>query len=236
MVVVNFPHNPTGAVVTLDQQRDLIDVAARVGAYLVWDVAFADLTYEKPPLPDPGLRYERAVSMGTLSKAYGLPGLRLGWCLAAPEVLARCVRLRDYLTLHLSPLVELLAQRAIERGDLLLEPRRAQAQENRAALGRWVEEHREHVEWVRPSGGVCAFPRLAGVSDVTAFCRRLAEEERVLLVPGSCFGFPRHVRLGFGGSRRSLEEGLRRLARALAGAQDREPIPIEHQPSRSHQS
>ena len=217
MVVVNFPHNPTGATLMPDQQRDLIGICARVGAYLVWDAAFADLTYEEPRLPDPGLFYERAVSMGTLSKAYGLPGLRLGWCLAGPEVLERFIRIRDYLTLHLSPLVEKIAQRAIEGGDLLLEPRRQQAQKNRDLVERWVEGQQGRVEWVRPAGGVCAFPRLSGVDDVAGFCRGLARSERVLLVPGLCFGHPQHVRLGFGGSTRNVEEGLARLSRALAG-------------------
>jgi capreomycidine synthase len=215
MVVVNFPHNPTGATVTPDQQRELIECCARVGAYLVWDMAFAELTYEEPPLPDPGLFYERAVSMGTLSKVYGLPGLRLGWCLAAPEVLQRFIRLRDYLTLHLSPLVELIAQRAISGGDLLLEPRRAQALRNRDLVARWVSHQGERVDWVRPAGGVCAFPRLNGITNVVDFCRRLAQIERVLLVPGNCFGCPQHVRLGFGGAMETVEEGLRRLASAL---------------------
>ncbi|HSF40405.1 MAG TPA: capreomycidine synthase [Thermoanaerobaculia bacterium] len=217
MVVVNFPHNPTGATLTLPEQRELIEICSRAGAYLVWDMAFGDLTYEEPPLPDPGLFYERAVSMGTLSKAYGLPGLRVGWCLAAPEVLERFIRIRDYLTLHLSPLVELIAQRAIENGDLLLEPRRRQGHRNREVVKGWIEGQGGRVEWVPPAGGVCAFPRLDGISDVVAFCRRLAQVEKVLLVPGECFGSPQNVRLGFGGSTGDLEEGLRRLSRALAG-------------------
>lgn len=215
MVVVNFPHNPTGITLTREQQAELIDIASRVGAYLVWDVAFSELTYQEEPLPDPGITYERAISMGTLSKAYGLPGLRLGWCLAAPDVLKRFIRLRDYLTLHLSPLVEFLACRAIEKADILLEPRRRQARANRAFVAAWMEEHQGMVDWVPPAGGVCAFPRLNHIADEVAFCRHLAEAERVLLVPGSCFGCPQHVRLGFGGELSSLEEGLRRLSRAL---------------------
>lgn len=215
MIVVNFPHNPTGTVVTPEQQRELIGMASRVGAYLVWDRVFAEMTYEQAPLPDPGLSYERSISMGSLSKSYGLPGLRLGWCLAEPEILERFVRLRDYLTLHLSPLVELIARRAIENGDLLLEPRRRQAARNREIVASWMEAHRDRVEWVRPAGGVCAFPRLNDVADEISFCRHLAEVERVLLVPGTCFGCAGHVRLGFGGSTPNLEEGLRRLARAL---------------------
>lgn len=224
MVVVNFPHNPTGATLTLEQQRELIRICSRAGAYLVWDMAFGDLTYGDPALPDPGLSYERAVSMGTLSKAYGLPGLRLGWCLAAPEVLERFIRIRDYLTLHLSPLVELIAQRAIENGDLLLEPRRRQAHRNREIVGRWIEDQQGQVEWVPPAGGVASFPRLNGVSDVVAFCRRLVQAEQVLLVPGVCFGSPQHVRLGFGSSTGDLEEGLRRLSRALAGEPVSAPV------------
>jgi capreomycidine synthase len=217
MIVVNFPHNPTGVTLTREQQDELIGIAARAGAYLVWDQAFAELTYEAAPLPEPGLTYERAISIGTLSKAYGLPGLRLGWCLAAPEVLQRCVRLRDYLTLHLSPLVELIATRAIEKGDLLLAPRRRQARRNRQTLARWVCEQQGRVEWVPPTAGVCAFPRLCAIADVDEFCRRLAERQRVLLVPGSCFGQPRHVRLGFGGPPQQLQQGLSRLSRALDG-------------------
>ena len=216
MIVVNFPHNPTGATVTPEQQMELIGLAARSGAYLVWDAAFAELTYEQEPLPEPGRFYERAVSMGTLSKAYGLPGLRLGWCIAAPEVLERFLRLRDYLTLHLSPLVELIAERAIGQGDLLLVPRREQAGRNRQLVESWLQENREQVDWVRPAGGVCVFPRLNGVADVVEFCRRLAETERALLVPGHCFGCPQHVRLGFGGATAHLQEGLLRLSRALA--------------------
>src|SRR5262249_23099827 len=106
MIVVNFPHNPTGASLTPAEQDELIELAAGAGAYLVWAAAFADLTYDGPGLPDPGERYDRSITLGTLSKAYGLPGLRVGWCLAAPDVLESLVRLRDYTTLSLSPLVE----------------------------------------------------------------------------------------------------------------------------------
>ena len=215
MVVVNFPHNPTGVSLSREEQRALISAAERHGAYLVWDAAFAELVYDGEPLPEPILEYDRAVSMGTLSKAYGLPGLRLGWCFASPEVLQRFVRLRDYLTLHLSPLVELFAERAIRAGDQLVGLRRRQGMENLARLERWMAEHREHVDWTRPRGGVCCFPRLRNVPDVRDFCTRLAERERVMLVPGDCFGHPQHVRLGFGASAEDLEEGLARLSRSL---------------------
>jgi capreomycidine synthase len=218
MVVVNFPHNPTGASITVEEQRELVECVAEVGAYLVWDVAFAELTYDRPPLPDANLLYERAISMGTLSKAYGLPGLRVGWCLAPPEVLERMIRVRDYMTLHLSPLVEFLARKAIENSDVLTGMRVRQAKTNMEIVRRWAEEHQDMIEWVPPQGGVSTFPRLTGVPDVDVFCHRLGEEQRVLLVPGSCFGAPQHVRLGFGGGTAALEEGLRRFSTMLRAA------------------
>ena len=218
MVVVNFPHNPTGATLTPQEQDQLLAIVSRVGAWLVWDAAFADLTYDAAPLPDPAPRYERAVSMGTLSKAYGLPGLRVGWCLAAPEVLDRMVVLRDYLTLHLSPLVELLAERVIVNADVIVAQKLAAARRSREVVDRWIGEQGGAVSWTPPAGGVCGFPRLHGVDDVEAFCHHLAREHRVLLVPGTCFGAQGHVRLGFGGPAAALEEGLGRLAGALRTA------------------
>jgi aspartate/methionine/tyrosine aminotransferase len=156
--------------------------------------------------------------MGTLSKAYGLPGLRVGWCLAPPEVLARMAALRDYLTLHLSPMVELIAARVIENADTIVGMRLAQARANRERVARWIEEQEGAVSWVRPTGGVCAFPRLHQVPDVEELCHRLAREHRVLLVPGTCFEVPGHVRLGFGRSPEELEAGLQRLSEVLAAS------------------
>ena len=218
MVVVNFPHNPTGATLTPGEQEALLDVVERAGAWLLWDGAFADLTYDAPPLPDPATRYDRAVSLGTLSKGYGLPGLRVGWCLAAPRVLERMTRVRDYTTLHLSPLVELLAERVVDGADRILAQKRAAARRNRQRVERWMDEQGGAITWTTPAGGVCGFPRLHEVADVEAFCHALAREQRVMLVPGTCFGTPGHVRLGFGGRADVLEQGLERLAGALRSA------------------
>jgi capreomycidine synthase len=218
MVIVNFPHNPTGVTISAAELDGLIAAAARVGAWLVWDGAFTELTYEAAPLPDPTLAYDRAVSMGTLSKAYGLPGVRVGWCLGPPQVLDRMVQVRDYLTLHLSPVVELLAERAVRHGDRIVADRRVLARENRARVDRWVAGQDGAVSWTLPAGGVCGFPRLHNVPDVEAFCHRLAREHRVLLVPGTCFGVEGHVRLGFGRATAELETGLSRLSEALREA------------------
>jgi capreomycidine synthase len=212
LLMVNFPHNPTGVSVTVKQQNEIIQAAAEVGAYVVWDTALAALTYDEPPLPDPHLLYERAISIGTLSKAYGLAGLRVGWCQAAPDVIEQFVHLRDYTTLYLSPLVELIAARAIEQADDILRVRLPQARINLEILADWVDQQGELVEWVRPRGGVTAFIRFRYIRNIEAFCRRYAQEYGVLLVPGHCFSYPAHVRLGFGGPTAKLQEALNYLS------------------------
>lgn len=212
MVIVNFPHNPTGASISLKQQQELVDIVADAGAYLIWDGAFEEMIYEGAALPIPNHRYDRCVSFGTLSKAYGLPGLRVGWCIASPDVLARCERLRDYVSLALSPLVELIARRAIENSSMLVNIRLEQLRKNLEIVDAWIEEQDGQVTWARPLGGACGFVHLPFVSNAESFCKQLADQFRVLLVPGNCFGYPQHARLGFGASTEHLQEGLSRFS------------------------
>ncbi|MEU3650025.1 capreomycidine synthase [Lentzea sp. NPDC034063] len=207
-IVVNFPHNPTGTTITEAQRGELIDLADEAGAYLVWDAAFADLVYDADPLRDPTHDYARAISIGTLSKGYGLPGLRFGWCTAHPDVLAAMVHLRDRMTLHLSPLIEFLGRQVARHADKLVGMRLTQARENRELLIRWAAEHADLVDFAAPRGGVTAFPRIKGCADTVTLCRELAHDHRVLLVPGEAFERPGRVRLGFGGSGKTLAQGL----------------------------
>jgi capreomycidine synthase len=218
MIVVNFPHNPTGVSLTPAGQRELVAIAAEAQAYLVWDAAFAEITYGTEPLPDPGGWYPRALSFGTFSKVYGLPGMRVGWCLAAPAILERLAAVRDYVSLHLSPLVELIAERVVRHGDRFVGPRRELAGRNRRLLGEWAAEHPGDVRWVPPDGGVTGFVGLPAAGDIERFCRDLAAKRRVLLVPGTCFGRPGFARLGFGCPTADLTEALDRLGEQLAGA------------------
>ena len=214
-IVVNFPQNPTGASIEKDSLRTLLHCAEEVGAYVLWDAAFAELTYDAAPLPDVSIQYPRGISFGTFSKAFGLPGLRFGWCIAPPDVLAACVRIRDYTTLHLSPLVELLALRVLNNAERFLEPRLKQAQENRDILRQWADAA-DGISLALPTGGVSAFPRLDKLADTSEFCESLFRRHGVLVVPGSCFGCPGHIRLGFGGATDELIQGLDRLSSTLA--------------------
>ncbi len=215
MVVVNFPNNPTGASLPPELFDTFLDIVADSGAYLVWDGAFTELSHAGPSLPEPSLRYERALSLGTMSKAYGLPGTRVGWCLAAPELLARFLPLRDAMTICLSPLTEFLAERAIVHADRILEIRRAQAHRNMQRLFAWARSNTGLVSLTAPAGGVTAFPAFHGVADTEDLCRELGRDHDVLLVPGTGFGHPDRVRLGFGGAEDAFATGLHRLHTVL---------------------
>ncbi len=215
MLVVNFPNNPTGVSLTMEQQHELIRIAARHGSYLFWDAAFVDLTYNTPPLPDPSQYYERTITVNTLTKSYGLGGLRVGWCLADPAILKECVTIRDHITLNLSPLIEYLAERVVIHLDTVLDRRLKQARINHKILTQWLTEHQGVIECVIPQGGVSALIKLCNGRNAEAFCQRLAQEQGVFLLPGSCFGHSEFVRLGFGRATSELVEGLSRISRLL---------------------
>ncbi|HEX8094705.1 capreomycidine synthase [Jatrophihabitans sp.] len=215
-VIVNFPHNPTGASLDDAQLDRLVELVDGVGATLIWDAAFAELTYGTScRQPEPGSD-PRIVVTGSLSKAYGLPGIRIGWCLAPPDLLADMVRIRDYVTLAASPLNEMIATAVLRAADRVVGPRLAKARENRELLRRWAADQPELVSLPVPHGGVSAFPRFTGVADTTDACIRLADEQRVLVVPGACFGHPDRVRIGFGNDSDALAAGLAATAQLMS--------------------
>ncbi|MGW7418918.1 capreomycidine synthase [Streptomyces sp. NPDC054813] len=214
-VIVNFPHNPTGVTLTPTAYRRLIDRVAEIDAVLVWDAATAEMAWYGPVLPDPGTRYPHTVSYGTFSKAFGLPGLRVGWCAAPPELIERSFTVRDRTTLFLSPLVETIATAAMRSADALIGPRRTEARANLTVLEKWVAEHEGLVAWTPPSGGVCCLLELPGVPDSERFCTELLERYGTLLVPGTAFGREGAVRLGFGGDEKDFTDGLETLSAFL---------------------
>jgi capreomycidine synthase len=214
-IVLNFPQNPTGASITGPELGRIVALAERVGAYLLWDAAFTTLVYDTDPLPPVSSLYERGIDFGTFSKAFGLPGLRFGWCVGPPDVLAECVRIRDYTTLHVAPIIELLATAVLDNAAAFLGPRLAQAAHNRAVVADWAASEPDRVSLALPVGGVAAFPRLHGMANTDKFCDELFKRDGVLVIPGSCFGAPEHIRLGYGGPTRQLTEGLERLSGAL---------------------
>lgn len=215
-IVVNFPHNPTGTMLDPAGYSDLLELADATGCYLFWDAAFGEMAHDRPPLPDPHPALDRCISFGTLSKAYGLPGIRVGWCIAPPALLPGLIRLRDYVSISTSPLNEAIAARVLRQADRILTPRLETARRNRALLIDWAASHPDLVSLPAPAGGMCAFPGFPAFSDVRQLCETLLAEHGVLVVPGDCFGHPDRMRIGYGGPTEELAEGLARVAQTVA--------------------
>ena len=214
-IVVNCPHNPTGYLMTAEQQSAMIEVARRHGLWLFSDEVYRGLEYDPAErLPAACDRYERAVSLGVLSKTYGLPGLRIGWIASREtEMLARMAAFKDYLTICNSAPSEFLARVALKHQQAIAARNLAIVGDNLALLDGFFERWAERFSWVRPRAGAIAFPAYR-LGSVEALCRDLAARAEVLLLPGTVYDAgERHFRLGFG--RRGFPEGLAALEAAL---------------------
>ena len=213
LIVANFPNNPTGATVDRASMSQIVEIAAEANSWLLWDMAFDDLFWTSEALGPPPA-HERVLLVGTLSKAYGLPGLRFGWCIAPPDVLRDCIRVRDYVTLNLSPITERIGAAAVRSLEALVGGRREEARRNLGRLRWWSAEHLGTGDWIAPRGGVTAFPRLP-MANTREFCRYLTQERGVLLVPGDVFGNADRVRIGFGVAPETFDLGLAALEEGL---------------------
>ncbi|WP_233248376.1 aminotransferase class I/II-fold pyridoxal phosphate-dependent enzyme [Desulfonatronum sp. SC1] len=216
LVVVNFPHNPTGFLPTEAFARELAALSRQHGF-----IIFADEVYRGLEL-DPRLQLsgfvdldERAVSLGVMSKTYGLAGLRIGWIATRDrELYDQMAAFKDYTTICNSAPSEFLATLALRNAARLIQRNRKIVHANLDALDDFFADHARWFDWRRPLAGTVAFPRLKE-ADVDTFCADLVERAGVLLLPGTLYepGL-NHVRVGFG--RRDLSQALNQLAAYLA--------------------
>jgi len=211
LVYINTPHNPTGTQMGREVYERVVELARERSIVLFSDEVYRGLEHDPAVrLPSACDLYERAISLGTVSKAYGLPGLRIGWVTCREqEILGRIRELKLYTTICSSAPSELLVALALRHGDLLVERSRRLLLANLPVLEGFLQRRAELFEWVRPTAGPIGFPRVAGDLDVQDWCEQIAERAGVLLLPGSVYEQPRHVRVGFG--RANLPDALERL-------------------------
>jgi aspartate/methionine/tyrosine aminotransferase len=219
LIAINTPHNPTGAVLDPDEVRHLVEVAASVGARVISDEAYRwlDLPGGEPLAPPARNLGDHAISVGTFSKPFGLPGLRIGWIAGPEEVVARCWALRDYITLSPGKLNDALALLALQHRDAVVARTRNIVAANLATADRWFEDHADLATWTRPRAGLLALMRYAAEIPSLELADRLAADSSVMLAPGSAFGFEGYLRIGVGQEPGIFAEGLRRTADCLRG-------------------
>jgi len=213
LVYVNTPHNPTGTLMPRHVLDRVVELCAERGAWLFCDEVYRELEHDPADrLPAACDLYERALSLGSMSKTYGLPGLRLGWLASHDrDALARIVDLKHYTTICSSAPSELLSTLALRHHEALADRNRAIVLANLPLLDAFLERRAESFSWIRPTASPIGFPRLHGFEDATGFCERVVAEAGVLLLPGAVYDEPDHVRIGFG--RANMPEALERFER-----------------------
>ncbi|MFS8049779.1 aminotransferase class I/II-fold pyridoxal phosphate-dependent enzyme [Rhizobium sp. BR 314] len=214
LISINFPHNPTGKVLERERFDALVDLCRRHGIWLFSDEVYRGLTVEgRDILPAAADVYERGLSLGVMSKAYGLPGLRIGWLACRDhEVLSKMERMKHYLSICNSGPSESLAQIALLNADRILERNNKLIASNLVKLKSFFAEFEHLFDWYTPDGGCVGYPRYRGEDGVESFAQDLVEQSGVLLLPASLYHSDLNVtptdrfRIGFG--RANIDEGI----------------------------
>jgi aspartate/methionine/tyrosine aminotransferase len=208
VVLLNVPHNPTGQTLMPEDLRELARRLAPLGVTLIVDEVFREMRSGHPPSAWDG--QDNLVVIGSMSKSYALPGLRIGWLVANPELVVRARQFRKYTSLNPGSRDQLWALAALEHRSEVLARTWALTEAGAELATRWIAEHPDDLEIVAPPAGGLFFPRLLRDVPTLEFCAELVRDTRVLLAPGSvCYESEGFLRLGV--ATPQLEAGLDRL-------------------------
>lgn len=217
LVVVNFPHNPTGYLPTTDTFRELLNVCHQQGAWLFCDEMYRGLEFgDAERLPSAADSSQRSITLSGLSKVHGLPGLRSGWLIIKDEqIRSELINWKHYTSICPPAPSEFLAIAALQAQVKLISRNRSTIERNLAAAAPFFARWPDLFEWRPPQAGSVALVGLNQPS-ATEYCHNLAREAGVLLLPSSCMGYgDQHVRIGLG--RFDFVDNLAHYERHLQG-------------------
>ncbi|EST19572.1 aminotransferase [Streptomyces roseochromogenus] len=208
LIAVNNPNNPTGALIDEAGLTRIAKIAERAGAWVLCDEVYRGVDQHgdgfTTSIAD---LYERGISTGSMSKPFSLAGLRLGWIVGPTGLLADVATHRDYSTISVGRVDDLLACVALENKDAILARAHRITRTNLAVLDEWVTG-RDDIGYVRPASGTTALLRYRAPIGSYAFCTRLLERTGVMFTPGAAFGIEHTVRIGFADDTETLRTGL----------------------------
>lgn len=216
IIYINTPHNPTGLLMPASVFQQVTKLAARGGIILFCDEVYRELEHDPVNrLPAACEVYERAVSLGSMSKTYGLPGLRLGWLVSKDaEIVRRCLEFKYYTTICCSAPSEFLSALALRHREVLVERNREIVLRNLPLLDSFFRQRPNLFAWVKPNASPIGFVRYKPQRDVLSFCEEVVNNAGVLLLPGSVYDQPQHIRFGYG--RKNMPEALAEFTAYLA--------------------
>jgi|SRR5579864_7347992 len=213
LLVLTNLHNPSGVLAEEGDLQQIGELARRRGAHVLVDEVYLDMAFDRAPKTSFRLG-EQFMVTSSLTKAYGLSGLRCGWIFAAAELVERMWRINDLFGVTPPHVAEQLSVTAFGQLNEIASSACRLLSENRALLKQFVDSHRDHLDTIWPEFGTIIFPRLRHGS-VESLCRLLHKRYEMAVVPGCFFEMPQHIRIGVGGDTQTVKEGLSRLSAAL---------------------
>ena len=221
MIAVCNPNNPTGAVLSEENMKEILQVAKDAGAWLYADEIYRGAELSGQESTSFHSQYDKVIVAGGLSKAYALPGLRIGWLVGPHQEIADIWARRDYTTIATSILSNKIAASVLQPGlrAKILQRNRGMLNENLAVLQKWAGSHRGLFEFIPPQAGGMAFLSYNMNINSTELVTKLRKEKSTFIVAGDCFGMDQRVRIGIGSQRDYLMAGLERISETLAEIQ-----------------
>lgn len=215
LIILTNLHNPSGVLLSRSEVREMAKIAKKKSASLVVDEIYLDFL-EGQENETSFLQEENIVVISSLTKVYGLGGLRCGWILASPELADRMRRIIDYFNVEGVFMAEQLSSKAFRRLGFIKKKNQERIEQNRHAVKRFIQEE-EKLSWVEPAGGIICFPRVEGDLSGDGLAEILRRKYDTAVVPGSFFEEPQHFRLGFDVSFETLARGLENIRKVLRG-------------------
>jgi len=214
LIAVCNPNNPTGAVMSEETVDEICDIARKVGAWILSDEVYQGAELDEETAPTFWGRYKKVMVVNGLSKAYGLPGLRVGWIVTTRDLAEKLWSYHDYTTICPTALSDYLARKALDpemRAKILARTRQI-LQMNLPIVKDWVERNKESFSFVPPMAGAIAYLKYKLKINSSQFADRLLREKSTLIVPGDHFGMDGYLRVGYGSPREYLTVGLNRIS------------------------
>lgn len=218
LISITYPHNPTGAVISEPELRKIISLAESEECYLLVDETYREMTFGTP-LPVAAALSSRAISVSSMSKSYGLPGIRIGWLITQDEhLMERVLAAKEQIHICNSVIDEKIADQFLAKKEGLFPQMKEHIKTNFETVKSWMDNN-EYLEWVEPAGGCVCFPRiiLDLQVDVDEFYRILNQKYKTFVGPGHWFEIDeRYMRIGYGyPSNEELQGGLNCIMKAL---------------------
>lgn len=217
LIAICNPNNPTGAVMREETMREIAKIAGSVGAWILSDEVYLGAELDGEPSATYWGWYDRLMVTAGLSKAYALPGLRVGWVVSDRPTSAKLWSYKDYTSIAVGALSDRLAQVALApaRRTRILERTRKILNDQLPLVTSFVERHGNRVSWVPPTAGAIGYVRYTWDIESTTLMERLRDEKGVFVVPGDHFNMDRYLRIGYGYDPGELETGLARISELL---------------------